>query len=136
MAKRQSKFKDASPEVIETNFLEADPEGHKTMKAAEKQMDKIKVAKYIPEYRKIQFLNGRDPGPELMFHYSTKTHPLKHYTLFHGKEYDLPLEVIEHLENCKETQYANRISPESGRPEVYAKGHKYIFQCKSVKKAA
>ena len=132
MSRPVSKFKDASSETIEKNYLQADPEGLPTMDSLPKE-DSIVIAKRMPEMRRICFLNGRDPGQELMFHYHSKTHHLKHYTLFHGKEYDLPVEVIEHLENCRESQYGYRVNPNSGHPEMYTKGYKYIFQCKNVK---
>jgi len=130
--KAQSKFKGASEEVIERNFLEETPEGFSAPKAPEG----IVIAKHIPEMRKVQFLNGRDPGQELMFHYHSKTHPLKHYTLFHGQEYDLPVEVIEHLENnCTEKVYGYR-QGRSGHPEMYVKSLKYLYSCKTPRKIA
>lgn len=132
MAKTQSKFKNASSEVIERNFLEQDPEG---LPPTVDREDEIVVAAQMPDYREIEFVNMRDPGQELMFHYHSKTHPLKHYTLFHGKTYNLPVEIIEHLESKAEKQYGYR-QGSSGHPESYVKGHKYIFQCKSVKRAA
>jgi len=89
----------------------------------------------VPEHRRVQFLNGRDPGIPLEFHYSTKTHPLKQYKLIHGHEYDLPIEVIEHIESCAERNYGYRTGAD-GHPEMYTKSLKYIFQCKSVKRAA
>lgn len=134
MARPQSKFKNASTEVIERNLLSENPEGLKPIDLTGTE-EKVVIASQMPEYRRVQFVNGRDPGQELMFHYHSKSHPLKHYTLFHGKEYDLPVEVIEHLENCAEKQYGYRQGP-NGHPEMYTKGLKYIFQCKSVKKAA
>lgn len=134
MARPQSKFKNASSEVIEKSILQENPEGLPACGTVP-QVGEVVVAQYVPEYRKVQFVNGRDPGQELMFHYHSKTHPLKHYTLFHGKEYDLPVEIIEHLENCAEKQYGYR-QGHSGHPEMYVKSLKYIFQCKSVKKAA
>jgi hypothetical protein len=134
MAKTQSKFKNASSEVIERNFLEQDPEGLPETGTVPNEGD-IVVANQMPEYRWIEFLNGRDPGQELMFHYHSATHPLKHYTLFHGKQYNLPVEIIEHLESKHEKQYGYRPGP-NGHPEMYNKSNKYIFQCKSVKRAA
>lgn len=132
MARPVSKFKNASSEVIEKNVLAQDPEG---LPACEWTEDKIVIAKAVPEVRHIVFLNGRDPGQELMFHYHSKTHPLKHYTLYHGKEYDLTVEIIEHLENCAEKQYGYRQGP-NGHPEMYVKSFKYIFQCKHARQAA
>lgn len=134
MARPKKNLNDKSSEYIEQNILSDNPEGLPECKAATEE-GKIVIATHIPEYRKIQFVNQRDPGQELMFHYHSKTHPLKHYTLFHGKEYDLPVEVIEHLESCAESQYGYRTG-HSGHPEMYTKGFKYIFRCQPVRKAA
>jgi hypothetical protein len=127
MAKTQSKLNNSKSEVIEENILKENPEGLPN--------SSVVVAKHIPTLRKIVFLNGRDPGCALQFHYSTKTHPLHQYTLYHGYEHELPEEVIEHLEGCAERIYGYRKNPE-GHPEPYVKSLKYIFQCKPVKKAA
>jgi hypothetical protein len=134
MARPRKNLNEHPPEYIAENHLKEDPEGLPPCESMSNE-GKIVIAKYVPEMRKVQFVNGRDPGQELMFHYHSKTHPLKHYTLYHGKEYDLPVEIIEHLENCAERQYGYRQGP-NGHPEMYVKGYKYIFQCKSVKKAA
>lgn len=128
MAQQKSKLNDLKSEVIEENILKENPEGFPFE-------DKIVITHHIPEMRRIVFINGRDPGQELMFHYASKTHPLKHYTLFHGKEYDLPVEVIEHLENCAEKVYGYQPGP-SGHPEMYVKSLKYIFSCKTPRKIA
>lgn len=126
---RPRKLNEASSEVIEKNFLEENPEGHPSTESV------IVQAKYIPEMRKFIFLNGRDPGCALTFHYASKTHPLETYTLYHGFEHVLPLEVIEHLENCYETYYAYR-KTDQGSIEQYPKSRKYIFQCKNQRKVA
>lgn len=131
---RKNNLNEKGSEYIEDNFLKADPEGLPTTGTVPTE-GQIVIAKKIPEMKKIVFLNGRDPGQELMFHYHTSTHPLKHYTLFHGKEYTLPIEVIEHLENCAERQYGYRQGP-NGHPEMYVKSLKYIFQCKQVRQSA
>ena len=96
-------------------------------------IEKLVVAKAIPEYREIVFLNGRDPGYPLDFHYSSKTHPLKIYKLLHGQTYKLSVEVIEHLETRSEPQYAYRKGLD-GHPEMYVISRKYIFQCRNVPK--
>ena len=134
MAKTRSKLNDKSEEYIEQNILKDSPEGLPPC-ASVPDEGEIVVAHFIPEMRRVQFINGRDPGQELMFHYHSKTHPLKHYTLFHGKEYDLPVEIIEHLENCAEKQYGYRPGP-SGHPEMYTKSLKYIFRCQAIRKSA
>ncbi len=133
MARPRSKLNNASPDVIETNILKMNPEGLPEVDLS--FGEKVVIAKVVPETRRIQFINGRDPGQELMFHFHSATHPLKHYTLFHGKEYDLSVEIIDHLENCAEKQYGYRPGP-NGHPEMYTKSLKYIFACKNVKKAA
>lgn len=132
MARPRSKFKDASSEVIEKNILQQDPEGLPPMRDISEE---VVIAKHIPKMRRIVFQNGRDPGQELMFHYHSATHPLKHYTLFHGKEYDLTEEIIDHLENRFECQYGYRVGP-NGHPEMYVKAKKYIFSCKPIRNAA
>lgn len=134
MAKKPKRLNDAKAEVIEENIFVENPKGFAKAKGVGGDSG-IVVVKEVPEMRRIQFINGRDPGQELMFHYHSATHPLKHYTLFHGKEYDLPLEVIEHLENCAEKQYGYRQGP-NGHPEMYTKGQRYIFSCKTPRKTA
>lgn len=125
---QKSQLNDKASAVIEDNILLENPEG------LPDQAGLVKCTS-IPEMRKVQFVNGRDPGYPLDFHYHSKTHPLKQYTLHHGFDYDLPEEIIDHLENCCERQYGYRKSRE-GHPEMYVKGLKYLFQCKSVRKAA
>jgi hypothetical protein len=132
MARKKSILNQAGSEVIEKNFLEPDPEGFKPMEAAEKEITgvvPVPAHQNLPKMEKVIFLNGRDPGVALHFHYHSKTHPLKHYTLFHGKEHLLSEEIIDHLESCAERQYAYRQGPD-GSPEHYVKSLKYIFQCR------
>ncbi len=133
MARTRSRLNDKPSEYIEDNILKEHPEGMPST-ATVPADGEIVFSRYVPEMKRVVFTNGRDPGQELMFHYHSKTHPLKHYTLFHGKEYDLPVEIVDHLENCAEKQYGYRTGP-SGHPEMFVKGLKYIFQCKSVRKS-
>jgi len=130
MAQKKSKLNQAKSEVIEENILLETPNF-----ALPDEKSGIVFATHIPEMRRVVFLNGRDPGISLDFHYASKTHPLKQYTLHHGQEVDLPVEVIEYLENCAEKVYAYR-QGYTGHPEMYVKSLKYIFQCKNAKKAA
>lgn len=128
--KPKSKLNEVSSQKIEENILKENPEGLPD--------SNIVIAKQIPKEQplvKFIFLNGRDPGVALHFHYSSATCPLKQYTLFHGREHELPQEIIDHLESCGEAQYGYRTGPE-GHPEIYVKSHKYIFQCKPVRKTA
>lgn len=93
------------------------------------------MAKTVPEMRRIAFINNRDPGYPLEFHYHSKTHPLKHYKLMHGHEYTLPVEIIEHLEGCAENQYGYRTGAD-GLPEHFVKARKFIFQCRTPRAMA
>jgi len=127
------KLNKMSSEVINKNFLEATPDCIPTEQ-------KVVIANEIPRYEKVVFVNNRDPGSTLYFHYSSGSHPLKHYTLAHGLEYDLPVEVIKHLEgqngndpfSCHARIYAERKNYE-GMPENYVSGYKPYFQCRSVR---
>ena len=126
----KSKLNQADSKVIEENILKENPEGLPE--------SDIVLAKQMPKEQplvKFIFFNGRDPGVALQFHYSSANCPLKQYTLYHGHEHELPQEIIDHLESCGEAQYAYRAGPE-GHPEMYVKSHKYIFQCKPVRKTA
>lgn len=125
------RLNDAKSEVIAENVLKENPEGFESTENI--NPDNIVIAKFVPAYRKIVFLNGRDPGIALMFHYSSKTHPLKNYTLYHGMEHSLPEEVIDHLEQCAEPVYAYKKGID-GHPQMYVESRKFIFQCRNVRK--
>lgn len=124
------RLNDQKSEIVNENFLKQDPEGF-----PEAEAPLVVIAKHIPEMKKVQFLNGRDPGYPLEFHMATKTHPLKQYKLLHGHEYDLPLEVVEHLEQCNEPQYGYRTGLD-GHPEMYIKSRRYLYQCRQVPRKA
>lgn len=130
---RMRRLNDAKSEVIAENILKQDPEG--LQKTEDVQLDQVVITKQIPEYRTVVFLNGRDPGYPLDFHYASATHPLKLYKLLHGHEYKLPVEIIEHLESCNEPQYAYRRGLD-GHPEMYIVSRKYIFQLRNPPKKA
>lgn len=93
------------------------------------QENKVVVAKELPDYEKIIFRNQRDPGHVLAFHYSSKTHPFKQYSLIDGQEYSLPREIIRNLENCRENIEKYRKNERSGLPEIYIAGYKTHFVC-------
>lgn len=94
--------------------------------------EKIVISEHIPEYRKVVFINQRDPGIMMSFHYKSATHPLKHYDLMHGEEYNLPVEVIEHVESCGYPLYGKEemLKGRQIRPIV---GYKYHFSFRSPK---
>ena len=124
------RLSDQKEKVITENILKQNPEG---FEEAAPKLDEIVLAKHIPAYRNVTFLNGRDAGVALDFHYSSATHPLNLYKLLHGADYMLPEEVIEHLESCKEPQYAYRKNF-AGFQEHYICGYKYIFQFRNPPK--
>jgi len=130
-AKKNLNSKDS--EYIEKNHLEQNPEG---LPPCDETLtdNKVVISNHIPEMRKAIFVNSRDPGVALHFHYHSKTHPLKHYTLYDGLEHVLPEEVINHLENCGQAMYAYRKSP-AGHPEHYVSGYKYMFQFRNKRVA-
>lgn len=128
------KLNNESKEVLEKNFLAEYPD---TLPVE----NQIYMTPEMPKSERIVFINNRDPGCALYFHFCSKTHPLKQYTLMHGLEYDLPVEVIKHLEgqneydpySCHSRMYSERKNYE-GNPENYVSGYKSYFQCRSVRK--
>jgi len=128
MARPANRLNDRKAEFIDKNFLEQNPD---TLP----DTPPIVISNHIPEYKNVVFVNNRDPGVALHFHYASKSHPLKHYTLYDGFEHNLPVEIIEHLESCGESFYGYRKSPD-GHPQVYVKGQKYIFAFRQPKKIA
>ncbi len=130
MAKRgrkPNKLNDQKAAVIKEQFLAPNPDGHPV------QLDEpLVVTATIPEMNKVVFVNGRDPGCPLEFHYHSKTHYLKQYKLLHGQEYQLPVEVIDHLEGRSVPNYAYRKGLD-GNPEMYVSSYSYLYQCRNVR---
>lgn len=95
----------------------------------------------MPTMVRIRFFNLRDPGRELKFFLKTATHPLHHYTLFHDKEYDLPLEVVQHLEgmnpkmpnSCMMPIRKDKLADDGIQSQSYISSWKSLFQCKFIK---
>ena len=127
---RVRRLNDAKSEVIAANILKQNPDGFEEAHAPQ-----VVVMNHIPEYKRMVFLNGRDPGVALHFHYSSATHPLKHYTLYHGYEHELPVEVIDHLESCAENHYGYRKNVH-GDIEQFVDSRKYIFSFRNAPKKA
>lgn len=129
MARPKSKLNDANSAIIEDNILKENPEG------LNPDAPKVQVVKKMPKMERILFRNDRDPGVMHEFHYHSKTHHLAHYKLYHGQEYTLPLEIVEHLEDRKIPFYAYRKGPD-GHPVMYISGYKHMFTCKVVRDKA
>lgn len=132
----RQKLKDQSEEVQKEKFLSNDL----TDLGIPTEEKPVVVAIEMPKTEKIVFINNRDPGVPLQFHYHSKTHPLHHYTLFHGKTYDLPVEVIYHLEGeskleqwtCHMRKYGQRLNAD-GVTETYVNGYVPYYQCKRIR---
>lgn len=90
--------------------------------------NQVVVVNEMPRVEKVTFRNQRDPGHVLEFHYASKTHPFKQYKLVDGQQYDLPIEVIKNLEQCRENIEKYRRNSE-GIPEIYIAGYKTHFVC-------
>lgn len=128
------KLNEMDSETVHKNFLEEEPEI-----PTEK---KVVTCANIPKMVKVRFLNNRDPGCPLHFHYQSANHPLKHYDLMHGFEYTLPEEVVSHLEgtnkidpySCHKRTYSRRMR-DDGISETYASGYVPYFQCQTIRAA-
>lgn len=92
------------------------------------QENQVVISTQMPRADRITFRNQRDPGHALSFHYASKTHPFKQYTLIDGHEYTLPHEVIKNLESCRENIEKYKRNSE-GLPQVYVAGYKNHFVC-------
>lgn len=130
MAKKRGKpyrqLGEAKQEVLNEQLFKENPEGFEDSICPD---EPIVIAQEIPEMRKIVFINGRDPGCPLEFHYHSDTHFRKRYILYHGYEHELPLEVIAHLESRCLPIYGTRKNPE-GHNENYISSYHYLYQCR------
>lgn len=132
------RLNDCSKATIDQNFLEEQPEI-----PVNEKVHVHSASQPIPKMETIVFMNNRDPGVTLHFHYASATHPLRLYDLVHGQQYTLPVEVIKHLEGqnewdqwaCHQRLYGKRVK-QDGTTEPYVNGYKSYFQCKSVRAAA
>lgn len=99
----------------------------------------VHVAQDIPKMQEIIFVNNKDPGEPLTFHYHSVNHPLKHYTLRPGQKYTLSEEIIRHLEgqsendpySCHKREYAEKF--ENGETKLYIKNYVSYYQCRPVR---
>jgi len=115
-------------ETLQANYLAGPADEPIEQVRKELKENEIVVTNEVPKFEKIIFRNQRDPGHPLEFHYSSKTHPFKQYTLIDGKTYDLPVEVIKNLESCRENIEKYRRNAD-GIPEIYIAGYKTHFVC-------
>jgi hypothetical protein len=124
-------------ETVDRNFLTEEPDVD-----LNKIVHPYSASMPIPQFRWITFMNNRDPGTTLHFHYASQNHPLRHYDLVHGQNYNLPEEVIRHLEgnndidqwSCHKRLYGRRMKSD-GVTEVFVNGYTPYFQCKQARAA-
>ena len=115
-------------EELQENHLSGPADESLDEIAKELKENEVVVVDEMPHLQKVIFRNQRDPGFPLEFHYASKTHPFKMYKLIDGEKYDLPLEVIRNLEQCRENIEKYRKGPQ-GIPEIYIAGYKSHFVC-------
>jgi hypothetical protein len=123
---------------------DSDLSGHAILDEPETAWDQnaqVVIATDIPKFERIRFYNLKDPGREVEFFYHSKTHPLRHYKLLHDHEYNLPYEIIDHLEgslpnnlnSCHEMIYKNETSSDGKMMKSIAQGYKGKYQCKRIR---
>lgn len=118
---------DEAPEKVHAAFLQEEVEDLPINQTITRNRHK-------PNMRRVVFSNMRDPGQPLDFHYSSGTHPLKMYTLYHDKPVELPEEVIEHLENCGQLLYKWGFDPSKERHDSCVSGKIPYFHFKTAPK--
>lgn len=124
-------------ETVDRNFLSEQPDID-----VNKVVHPHSASMPVPTFSEIVFMNNRDPGITLHFHYASKTHPLRHYDLVHGQTYRLQDEVIRHLEgtneqdmwSCHKRLYGRRMKSD-GVTETFVNGYTPYFQCKHLRAA-
>lgn len=115
-------------EKLQDQFLQGPADESIEKVREEMKENQVVVANEIPKHEWVIFRNQRDPGQPLEFHFASKTHPFKRYTLIDGKKYQLPTEVIRNLEGCRENIEKYRRNSD-GIPEIYVAGYKTHFVC-------
>lgn len=95
----------------------------------------IEVVKAAPPMERIEFRNEQDPGSPKEFHFCHRKHniPPTHYVLYHGEEYDLPVEVIENLESRSLPMY-EEVKDKHGNVTHIPKGSRFLYSCKPIRK--
>lgn len=99
----------------------------------------VHTSAQLPEEQEIIFINNKDPGEVLEFHFHSKTHPLKHYKLIPGQKRKLPVEVIKHLEgqgdkdpySCHKREYEEKFV--DGFSQLFVRNYVSYYQCRPVR---
>lgn len=127
MAKKKLTLGDQPEKKVTQEFLNDSPEGF-----PDAAQVNVVVAEHVPEYEDVVFVNQRDPGVMLEFHYKSKTHPMHHYKLMDGETYKLTKEVIDHLQSCSIPIYGKEIMERGvfSRPVI---SRKYFYSFRNPK---
>lgn len=127
MARKKQTLGDESAKKVTEEFLKETPEGF-----PDETLEKVVVTAHVPEYQEVVFVNQRDPGVMLEFHYKTKTYPLQHFKLMDGECYKLAKEIIDHLQSCSIPIYGKE-TMDKGVCERPVIGHKYMYSFRNPK---
>jgi len=85
------------------------------------------------EVRRVKFMNNEDPDLDVTFSFQGKnmSEP-EQYRLYPGQEYDLPKDVIEHLNNQAYPIYRTEPDPVTGQTKHVRTGMFNRFTCHPV----
>ena len=128
MIQTSRKEKKISVDELRENHLVGPVSESVEQNAKDLHEDEIVLVDKLPPIETIIFRNQRDPGYPLQFHYHSKNCPYKEYKLIDGNKYPLPVEIIKHLESCRENIEKYRRNAD-GIPEIYIAGFKTHFVC-------
>lgn len=96
-----------------------------------KKDDNSKPAAERPT-RKIKFMNNEDPEMDLEFTFVTKDGTSETYRLYPGYEYELPVDVIKHLNSRVQPVYQTEQDPNTGQIVHKQAGTHNRFSCHPV----
>lgn len=103
----------------------------KTVDQVLEQHDRAKFDKKKEETEMVEFYNIEEPGHPITFSYG-QAKRAKKYTLLHGGKYELPKEIINHLESRQTPMYDYRPNG-TGKMVKMLTGYKSRFQCRTVR---
>lgn len=114
-----------------TMTTELQEQSVKTVDEVLEQQDRAKFERKKEELEYVEFYNIEEPGHPITFSYGPAKRTKK-YTLLHGGKYELPKEIINHLESRQTPMYDYRPDG-NGRMTKYLKGYQSRFQCRTVR---
>lgn len=82
--------------------------------------------------RKIKFMNNEDPSADLAFTFVTKDGQPERYRFFPGFEYEVPADVVRHLNSLAFPVYQEEIDQITGQTTHKQVGSFNRFSCHPV----